>query len=153
MNELYQTNITDRRWIAYDIPGNVGWLTYVIGLIVFIIQRMEYIKTPIILLLVVLAAMPAIAMLVGVFELINERIHKLDRLLPQKRLLRGFGALMYGGLGGIIISLIIVLLHLTANQDVAVYFAVMGAGAMLCMIFCGLLYKGYHKCEKTAGGK
>lgn len=22
MNELYQTNITDEKWIAYDIPGD-----------------------------------------------------------------------------------------------------------------------------------
>lgn len=68
MNELYQTNITDGKWIAYDIPGNVGWL-------------------------------------------------------------------MYGGLGGTIISLVIILFHLTENQDVDVCFAVMGVGAILCMIF------------------
>ena len=153
MNELYQTNITDGKWIVYDIPGNVGWLMYVIGLVVFIIRKTEYIKTPPMLLLTVLAAVPAIAMIAGIFELINERINKLDRLLPKKRLLRGFGALMYGGLGGTIISLVIVLFHLTENQDVGVYFAVMGVGAILCMIFGRLLYKGYHKCEKTAGGK
>ncbi len=105
MNELYQTNITDGKWIAYDIPGNVGWLTYVVGLVVFIVRKAEYIKTLPVFLLVVLAAIPAAAMLVGIFELINERIHKLDRLLTKKRLLRGFGALMYGGLGGTILSL------------------------------------------------
>lgn len=112
MNELYQTNITDGKWIAYDIPGNVGWLTYVVGLVVFIVRKTEYIKTLPVFLLVVLAAIPAAAMLVGIFELINERIHKLDRLLSKKRLPRGFGALMYGGLGGTILSLIIVLFHL-----------------------------------------
>lgn len=151
MNELYQTNITDEKWIAYDIPGNVDWLTYVVGLVVFIVRKTEYIKTLPVFLLVVLAAIPAVAMLVGIFELINERIHKLDRLLPKKRLLRGFGALMYGGLGEAILSLIIVLFYLTKNQNIAIYFAVMGVGAVLCMIFCGLLYKGYHKCEKIAG--
>ena len=153
MNEIYQTNITDEKWIAYDIPGNVGWLMYVIGLIVFTIQKMEYIKTKPMLLMLVLAAIPAVAMIAGVFELINERIHKLDRLLPKKRLLRGFGALMYGGLGGTIISLIIVLFRLMENQGANVYFVVMGVGAALCMIFGWLLYKGYHKCGESAGGE
>lgn len=150
MNELYQTNITDGRWIAYDIPGNAGWLMYVVGLVVFIVRKKEYINTLPMLLLVVLAAIPAAAMLAGVFELLNERAHKLDRLLPRKRLLRGFGALMYGGLGGTILSLVIVLFRLTEKQQAGVYFMVMGVGAMLCMIFGGLLYKGYHKCEKAA---
>lgn len=75
MNELYQTNITDGRWIAYDIPGNVGWLMYVVGLVVFIVREKEYINTLPMLLLVVLAAIPAVAMLAGVFELLNERAH------------------------------------------------------------------------------
>lgn len=132
MNELYQTNITDGKWIAYDIPGNVGWLTYVVGLVVFIVQKTEYIKTLPVFLLVVLAAIPAVAMLVGIFELINERIHKLDRLLPKKRLLRGFGALMYGGLGGAILSLIIALFYLTKNQNIAIYFA--SAGCWCCSV-------------------
>lgn len=75
MNELYQTNITDGRWIAYDIPGNAGWLMYVVGLVVFIVREKEYINTLPMLLLVVLAAIPAAAMLAGVFELLNERAH------------------------------------------------------------------------------
>ena len=25
---IYKTDISDARWIAYDIPGNIGWITY-----------------------------------------------------------------------------------------------------------------------------
>ena len=28
MKAPYKTEISDRRWIAYDIPGNIGWITW-----------------------------------------------------------------------------------------------------------------------------
>lgn len=30
---IYETKITDLRWIIYDIPANVGWISYFVGLI------------------------------------------------------------------------------------------------------------------------
>ena len=30
MNTLYRTHISDKLWLIYDIPGNVGWITYTI---------------------------------------------------------------------------------------------------------------------------
>lgn len=43
------------------------------------------------------SVVPAIAMVIGIVELLNERYHKLSRLLTKKRLYRGFGALTWGG--------------------------------------------------------
>lgn len=39
-------------------------------------------------------------MATGIAELVDERIKGLDRTLPKKRLLRGFGALTLGGITG-----------------------------------------------------
>ena len=30
MKAQYKTAISDARWIAYDIPGNVGWIVYLV---------------------------------------------------------------------------------------------------------------------------
>ena len=30
MDTSYKTEISDARWIAYDIPGNIGWLAYLV---------------------------------------------------------------------------------------------------------------------------
>ena len=30
VKEQYKTAISDARWIAYDIPGNVGWIAYLV---------------------------------------------------------------------------------------------------------------------------
>ena len=29
---LYETKISDTRWWAYDIPGNAGWIAYLVCL-------------------------------------------------------------------------------------------------------------------------
>ena len=30
MNSQYKTTISDARWIAYDIPGNIGWIIWLV---------------------------------------------------------------------------------------------------------------------------
>ena len=79
-------------------------------------------------------------MLIGIIELISERIAKLDRLLPRKRLLRGFGCLTFGGILGAVVAFI----GLVADS----YGWWMSVGSILCAVFAGLLYKGYRKVER-----
>lgn len=101
-----------------------------------------------IFILITLSVIPAIAMFVGIVELVSERIQRLDRLLPKKRVIRGFGALTYGGIGGIVISFVAIVLSIVLKQtEGMIYLGVMFVGAILCALFGGLLYKGFHKCE------
>ena len=91
MNRLYETKISDKRWYLYDILGNVGWIAYIVCVILGFIKHGEYWAINII------GIVPAVFMLIGIAELISERVAKLDRILPFTRLLRGFGALTLGG--------------------------------------------------------
>ena len=77
-------------------------------------------------------------MLMGVGELISERIAGLDRVLSGERLFRGFGALTAGGILGIPMAI----LGLKRNKKRA---AAMLAGATLCAVFAGVLLAGYKK--------
>lgn len=131
MNEVYETKITNARWILYDIPGNIGWITYFICVVIALKNDINCFS--------VLCIIPKALMLVGIVELISERFARLDRVLPKKRLIRGFGALMSGGAAGIIISFV----GLTVFDDI--YIAVMLVGALLCFIFSFLLFRGYKK--------
>lgn len=131
MKELYETKISDARWWLYDIPGNAGWIIYFVRVIRLLRQRIEPFA--------VVSILPAILMLIGIVELISERIVKLDRVLPRKRLLRGFGALTLGGILGVIVSVI----GLTAEKC-SLWLMI---GAVLCAVFAGLLYKGYRRVE------
>ena len=88
---IYETLISDARWWAYDIPGNIGWILYLICLLQCFVQRPEFLEIPLVLISLVIGILPAIAMVVGIAELISERIAKLDRILLKKRLYRGFG--------------------------------------------------------------
>lgn len=91
---MYRTNISEARWIVYDIFGNIGWLTYHIVLAKCLAEKPEFMASGGLTAVVILAVLPALLMLVGLLELINERIHKLDYVLPKSRTYRGFGALL-----------------------------------------------------------
>lgn len=78
--------------------------------------------------------------MIGIAEMISERIAKLDRILPAVRLWRGFGALTFAGLLGAVLALLTMKNNLnTANA------VMMTAGGVLCFTFAGLLLIKYKK--------
>ena len=79
---IYETKISDARWWAYDLPGNAGWIAYLVCLVKGLKRGLNGFNMA--------ALVPAGWMLLGVGELISERIAGLDRVLPKHRLLRGF---------------------------------------------------------------
>lgn len=130
MKQEYQSEITEKRWIVYDILGNIGWITYLICLGLILKNEID--------ILTILLCVPAVLMLVGIAELISERIAKLDYVLPLYRLYRGFGMLTLGGFLAIFISMIMLL---TSNH---IIFGWMLASGIMCGVFAGLLLKEYH---------
>ena len=126
-DSIYKTDISDARWIAYDIPGNLGWITY-LAMLAKMIRDREYGNAAV-------STAPAALMITGVAELISERIEGLDRVLPKARLYRGFGVLTLGGITGIAASAVADSSKMTKSA--------MGGGAVLCAVFAGLLFRGY----------
>ena len=88
----------------------------------------------------ILLTLPVTMIVIGIAELISERIAKLDRILPAVRLWRGFGALTVGGLIGAAFAL------LTLKSNISIVNAVMmTTGGILCFVFVGLLLIGYKR--------
>ena len=155
---MYKTDITPTRWIVYDIFGNVGWIAYYVVLVKCFAEKPEFMQywglaalalawTPLAPAAVaVLATIPALLMLVGLVELISERIQKLDYILPKARVYRGFGALSLGGITGAAVALIgiVYALIVGAGEDIC-YLYIMLAGGVLCAVFAGLCFKRYKK--------
>lgn len=131
MNELYETRISDARWILYDIPGNVGWILYLVCLIFLLKSGIDWFA--------VVSIIPMVLMLIGIIELIGKRIAKLDRILPRIRLYRGFGALMIGGAFGIVTSTIGLIVFGGTVLRMMLF------GALLCTVFAALLFWGYKR--------
>ena len=129
---IYETRISDERWWAYDIPGNAGWIACLACLFQSLKRGVNAFNMA--------ALLPGGLMLLGVGELISERIAGLDRVLPKRRLLRGFGALTTGGIGGMIVSAFGL-----ATQKEKKHPAIMLAGSVLCALFAGLCWQGYKK--------
>ena len=143
---VYESHISTARWLIYDVPGNVGWIMYLVCLIQCFVKRPEFMEIPLVLISLLVGILPAAAMVVGIVELISERILKLDRSLPQKRLYRGFGALTWGGLGGIIVGLNALAAGLQAgfSAEECKLLILLAVGGALCALFAGLIFKTFH---------
>ena len=142
---MYRSNISDARWIAYDIPGNIGWIAFLAGLFLCFAKRPECMNSDGIRALLLLDLLCGAVMICGVVELVSERILRLDRVLPQKRLYRGFGALTFGGLAGMIVSLLALALALLTGPEGTAYLGILCGGGLLCFVFGGLILKEYKR--------
>lgn len=142
---MYESKISNAKWIAYDIPGNAGWIAFLAGLILSFTKRPETMENKLIFCLLCIDLLCGAVMLVGIGELISERIRKLDRVLPKKRLYRGFGALTFGGLAGMIVSLPAFAAALINGLTGVGYLGILSVGGLLCFLFGGLLFREYKK--------
>ena len=142
----YESNISTIRWLIYDIPGNVGWIMYLVCLIRYFVTQSEFLETPLVKISLTVGFLPAIAMVVGIIELISERILKLDRILPKVRLYRGFGALTWSGFAGMIVGLTAFFTALRAGYAPAEcgLLLLLAAGGALCAVFAGLIFRTFR---------
>lgn len=143
---VYESHISTARWLVYDVPGNVGWIMYLVCLIQCFVMRPEFMEIPLVLISLLVGILPAAAMVVGIAELISERILKLDRILPKKRLYRGFGTLTWGGFGGIIVGLNALTAGMRAGFSAGEckLLILLAVGGALCALFAGLIFKTFH---------
>ena len=143
---LYETKIPDARWWAYDIPGNIGWIMYLVCLIRCFVIQPVCMEIPLVSISLIVGILPAIAMLVGIAELISERILKLDRVLSKKRLYRGFGALTWGGFAGGIVGANALFAAMRSGYSIkeCQMLVLLTVGGMLCALFAGLILKTFR---------
>ena len=143
---VYESHISTARWLVYDVPGNVGWIMYLVCLIQCFVKRPAFMEIPLVLISLLVGILPAIAMVVGIAELISERIAKIDRILPKKRLYRGFGALTWGGFGGMIVGLTGLFAGLRSGYSVGEckLQILLTIGGALCALFAGLILKTFY---------
>jgi len=143
---IYESHISTVRWIVYDVPGNVGWIMYLVCLIRCFVKCPEFMEISLVLISLVIGILPAVALVVGIAELISERIAKLDRILPKKRLYRGFGALTWGGFAGMAVGLNALFASLRSGYSVGEckLLILLAMGGALCAVFAGLIFKTFH---------
>ena len=143
---IFESHISTARWLVYDVPGNVGWIMYLVCLIQCFVKQPAFMEIPLVWFSLVVGIFPALAMAVGIIELISERILKLDRILPKKRLYRGFSALIWGGFAGMTIGLNALFTGLRGGYSLqeCKFLVLLAAGGALCALFAGLIFKTSH---------
>lgn len=146
---MYVLTITDARWWCYDIFGNIGWIAYFIGLALSLVNHPAYMQHKGVFTFVLLGGLACAGIiLIGLVELVSERVKGLSRVLSKARLYRGFGAIACGSLAAAIVSVVALVLVLKTEPSIdlgILHLGLMGGGAILCFIFVSLLFKGFVK--------
>ncbi len=146
MKRLYETRISTVRWIAYDLPGNIGWIAYIVALNLCFAKLPAFMSNGVLFRLTIAAIIPALLMVIGIAELIHERICKQDRILPGWQLFLGFGFLTLGGIIGTVLSLSGVVYGIVQGETVTLL-CIMLVGGVLCATFAGLIFIGFRPKE------
>lgn len=143
---ICETKISDARWWAYDIPGNIGWIMYLVCLIRCFAKQPACMEIPLVSISLMVGVLPALVILIGIAELISERILKLDRVLSKKRLYRGFGALTWGGFAGGIVGANALFAAMCSGYSIKEchLLVLLTVGGMLCALFAGLILKTFR---------
>ncbi|OUM66957.1 hypothetical protein PIROE2DRAFT_5693 [Piromyces sp. E2] len=148
MDATYESKISTPVWLILDLIGNSGLILYFIGLILSFVKKPEFMKNNSMLIFMILSIIPAILFLIGSYELIVERIKKLDRILPKKRLYRGFGSIYVGGLLGLITSVIGIIYGYYINGTNLLYVWLMVIGSLMIIVGVIPIFTRYKKVEE-----
>lgn len=130
--------------MAYDVPANLGWIAYIVCLVLIFTNAAPCSRS----MLTFFEVIPAVWLLIGIGELISERIVKLDRILPFTRLMRGFGVITVGSLLGGTLSAVSLFIEL-AQGHFCIYHMLMTVGGFVCGVLALLLFKGYKRQVST----
>lgn len=144
--EMYESKISNKKWWVFGLLSDIGWIAFYIGLILYVVKIGIPLSFTGLLYIILLAC--GILILRGIVEIIDERKHKLDRLLPKKRLLRGFGCVVYGSLAGTVTALVALVSCLVSKDGTQLgilYMGLMCFGAFICFIFGFPLFKAFKK--------
>ncbi|KAG4096100.1 hypothetical protein H8356DRAFT_1043677 [Neocallimastix lanati (nom. inval.)] len=147
---LYESKISLAKWMVYDVIGNIGWILYLVFLGLSFVKKPEFMNSDVMLMIMWVSILPGLLIVMGVVELISERIVGLDYILPKVNLYRGFGALTLAGILGFFITLsgvIYGIMFIPTNTNL-LYVWLMFIGSILLGIFAGLLFKEYKKIKK-----
>lgn len=82
---LYESHISLVLWLVNDIPGNMGWIMYLVCLFRCFAEQPEILEVPQVRIFLSVGIFPAAAMVLGIVELLSERFLKIDRVLLPKR--------------------------------------------------------------------
>jgi len=147
MSTTYESKISTPVWWIHDQIGNAGLILYYVGLILSFVKKPEFMNNKGMFAIMIISIIPAILFLIGVIELVSERINKLDRILSKTRLYRGFGAIVIGSFLGLITSGIGIIYGYQITNSSLLYVWIMVIGSILAIVGVVPIFVRYKKVD------
>ena len=142
----YRNTIDESKQRLFNILIAAGWIIYFISIFISFEFPPKFMYTGTMAQIVLFSFVPAIWMLIGIAEMIRERINKTRNILTKRQLTRGYFSLALGGLTGIAVTAIAWIYYYAKHlSGSTLVLAMMLTGAVLCTVFAGISYRGYEE--------
>ena len=136
--KYYETGISKSKWLTMGLVSDAGWIAYFTGFALYIINGADGLGTVVLSALFLLNCLAVISVVIGIAELISQRIRKLSRRLSPLQLAVGFGFVVFGSLAGFLFSAAASVIDLLSGYESGMCFAaqiIMASGAVVCFAF------------------
>ena len=138
MNKIYTSELSGAKWLTLGLLSDAGWIAYFVGFVLYMANGADGLGTTALSVTFLLNCLCVLAVMIGIIEIISQRIRKLRRTIQKGDLIFGFGFTVFGSLGGFLSSGASAVMDILMNYESGMCFAahiVTAAGALTCFAF------------------
>ena len=126
------------KWLALGLLSDLGWIAYFAGFALYMAGGADGLGTVAISVTFLLNGLAVLAVIIGILEIISQRIRKIRRTVQRADLIFGFGFVVFGGLAGFLLSGVSAVIDIFLKYETGICFAaqiIMAAGGLVCFAF------------------
>ncbi len=134
----YTTKLSDNKRLTLGLISDAGWIAYFTGFGLYLTNGADGLGTVALSVTFLLNCLAVLAVFVGIIEILSQRIRRLNRTVQKGDLIFGFGFVVYGALGGLLVSGASAVIDILLRYETGMCFAsqiIMAAGALVCFAF------------------
>ncbi len=138
MNKIYTTELSGAKWLTLGLLSDFGWIAYFVGFVLYMANGADGLGTTALSVTFLLNCLCVLAVMIGIIEIISQRIRKLRRTIQKGDLIFGFGFVVFGSLGGFLSSGASAVMDILMKYESGMCFAsqlLMTVGSLVCFAF------------------
>ena len=147
----YQSHLSGKKRLTLELLLDAGWAAYLTGFALYLTNGADGLGTVALSATFLLNCLAVLAVVVGIIGMIAQRIRGINRTVQKGDLIFGFGFVIFGALGGFLLSGASAVIDIVLKYETGMCFAaqiIMAAGALVCFAF-GLPILRSFKSEKA----
>ena len=138
MNKTYTSNLSAKKRLTLGLLSDAGRIAYLTGFVLYLTNGADGLGTVALSATFLLNCLAVLAVVVGIMEILSQKIRKLNRTIKRGDLIFGFGFVVFGALGGCLLCGASAVIDILLKYETGMCFAsqlLMTVGSLVCFAF------------------